>query len=320
MLSRVAENLYWMARYLERAENSARLLDVYVNRTLEIAPGAALRDARLRRLLRSLDLPDPDRIDSDQLVHSLTFDAAYEGSILFNLSIARDNAHHVREQLSSEMWLQINSLYLDVRRKDKVAVWADEPHEFYMHVKEGAHLFQGITDATMNHNQGWHFIQIGRYMERLISLLTFLRAQVVEHIDGTRTSDQPSEGYFELVALLKSVSAFEAFCKVYNPEMQPSWIAEFLLFNAEFPRSARFCIDTLFGSFGALADSTMRPKSLRVNRLAGRLQSTFSFDEIDEVIRQGVTDYLYGIKHQAIQIHDSLFDAYISYSVEAALG
>jgi uncharacterized alpha-E superfamily protein len=319
MLSRVAENLYWMSRYLERAENTARMLDVYVNRALELAPGAALHQARLRRLADSLDLPVSDALEGDLLIHSLSFDPGYEGSILFNLSIARENARHVREQLSSEMWTEINRLYLDVRRKDKVAVWESEPHEFYMAVKEGAHLFQGVTDATMNHNQGWHFIQIGRYTERLTSLLTFLSAQLPDHIEGRASSDQPGEGYFELVAMLKSVSAFEAFCKVYNPDVQPDRIAEFLLFNPEFPRSARFCIDTVFESLNALADATMRPKTLRVNRLAGRLQSSFSFDEIDEVLRSGLTPYLYGIKHQAYQIHDSLFDTYISYSVEAAL-
>lgn len=318
MLSRAAENLYWMARYLERAENTARLLDVYVNRALELAPGTQAHHERLLRLLHSLDLPVTERPDEDALVQSLSFDPNYEGSILFNLTIARENARHVREQISSEMWTEINSLYLETRRRDRAAQWSSEPHQFYMRVKEGAHLFQGVTDATMNHNQGWHFIQVGRYTERLVSLLTFLHAQVTRHLDGTADAEDPGERYFELVALLKSVSAFEAFCKVYNPDMQPRSIAEFLLFNAEFPRSARFCLDMVFDSLNALADATMRHKNLRVNRLAGRLQSSFSFDDMDEVLRAGVTQYLYTMRHHIYQIHAALFDTYITYAIDAA--
>lgn len=322
MLSRVAENLYWLARYLERAENTARLLDVYQNRTLEIDPAAASSHTRLARLFKSLDLPEPKgegALDAAALIARLSFDAQAEGSILFNLTTARDNARHVREQISSEMLLEINRLFLETHNRDRLAQWEREPHDFYMTVKEGAHLFQGITDATMNHNQGWHFIQIGRYTERLICLLTFLRAQLAHHISGGDEAHM-GDSYFERVALLKSVSAFEAFCKVYNPDALPDAIAQFLLFDAEFPRSARFCIETLFESFNALADSTMRPKTLRVNRLAGRLQSAFSFDDVDEVRRKGFIAYLVDVTQQVFQVHDALFDTYISYAVESALG
>jgi uncharacterized alpha-E superfamily protein len=318
MLSRAAENLYWLARYLERAENTARVLDVYVNRALEVAPGTQAHQDRLLRLVHSLDLPIIDRPDEDRLVQALSFDPNYEGSILFNLRIARENARYVREQISSEMWTEINSLYLETGRRDRLAQWQNEPHQFYMRVKEGAHLFQGVTDATMNHNQGWHFIQVGRYTERMVTLLTFLDAQLTRHLDGTAEADDPGERYFELVALLKSVSAFEAFCKVYNPDMQPKRIAEFLLFNAEFPRSARFCLDTIFSSLNALADATMRHKNLRVNRLAGRVQSSFSFDDVDEVMRTGMTEYLYTMRHQVYQLHAALFDTYITYTIDTA--
>ncbi|MBL8131929.1 MAG: alpha-E domain-containing protein [Anaerolineae bacterium] len=318
MLSRVADHLYWMSRYLERAEHTARVLDVFLNRALETAPGAA--DGRLVRLLRGLDIqPIPEHLDVQEMLQRLTFDSSYSGSIVFNLTGARENARHIREQISSEMWMEINQLYLEVRHTDRALGWLNEPHPFYVGVKDGAHLFQGITDATMNHNQGWHFIQIGRYVERLINLVNFLNAQLPRHFSESPESDQPVERYFDLVALLKSFSAFEAFCKVYNPDMQPERIAEFLLFNAEFPRSARFCVDTLFSSLNSLADATMRHKNLKVNRVAGRLQSILSFDEVEDVLSTGFSAYLTGMKQQAYQIHDALFDTYISYPIEAAL-
>lgn len=317
MLSRVADSLYWMSRYLERAEHTARLIDVFLNRTLESGPGATA-EQRLVRLLRGLDMMAAPDMDVQAMIKRLTFDAGYDGSIIFNLTVARENARHIREQISSEMWMEINRLFLDVKRAERARGWDAEPHSFYVDVKDGAHLFQGVTDATMNHNQGWHFIQIGRYAERLVNLVNFLNGHLLRHFTESPDSDQPVERYFDLVALLKSVSAFEAFCKVFNPDMQPERIAEFLLFNAEFPRSARFCVDTLFDSLNALADATMRHKNLRVNRVAGRLQSTLSFDEVDEVLASGFHAYLFGIKQQAYQIHETLFDTYISYSIDAA--
>ncbi|MBK8025083.1 MAG: alpha-E domain-containing protein [Chloroflexi bacterium] len=317
MLSRVADSLYWMSRYLERAEHTARVVDVYLNRTLESAPGAS--DGRLIRLLHGLDIQKIREGEMDGMARRVTFDAAFNGSIVFNLTVARENARNIREQISSEMWMEINRLYLDVCRTDHATSWIDEPHSFYMDVKEGAHLFQGITDATMNHNQGWHFIQIGRYVERLVNLVNFLNAHLPRHFGDATNIEQSAERYFDLVGLLKSFSAFEAFCKVYNPDMQPDRIAEFLLFNAEFPRSARFCVDMLYSSLNALADATMRHKNLRVNRVAGRLQSILSFDEVSEVLNGGFSTYLSGMKQQAYQIHEALFDTYISYSIEAAL-
>ncbi len=319
MLSRVADNLYWMSRYLERAENTARIIDVYLTRTLE-SPSGRVNDQRITYLLRSLDIEVPDHLDSDALIKGLTFDSELGGSIVHNLTIARENARQIREQISSEMWMEINRLYLSVKRIDKAEEWLREPHQFYVDVKEGAHLFQGITDATMNHNQGWHFIQIGRYLERLTSLMTFLNGQLLHHFTDVVMPDQTVERYFELVGLLKSVSAFEAFCKVFNPDVQPERIAEFLLLNAEFPRSARFSVDMVFNSLNALADATMKNKNLRVNRLAGRLQSMLSFAEIDEVLANDSQAYLWGIKQQSFQIHELLFDTYISYPIEAALG
>lgn len=316
MLSRVADSLYWMSRYLERAENSARLIDVHLNLLLESAPGITGQE-RTRHLLKSLDLRDAEIDKNDNLPQQLTFDAQHPASIFSCITIARENARQVREQISSEMWMQINKVYLNVKQTKPHQIWSDAPHGFFVMVKEGSHLFQGITDATMNHNQGWHFIQIGRYVERLGTLSSLLTAS--HRLLHENQNVSVSEQYFELVALLKSVTAFEAYCKVYNPNLYPLTIAEFLLFNHEFPHSARFCVDSLLTSLTAITEATSRHKNQRVNRIAGRLQSSLSFDDINDVFYGDFEAYLENLKQQAYLIHESLVETYINYSIESAL-
>jgi len=319
MLSRVAESMYWMSRYLERAEHLARLVDVHLNLMLDSSPEITERE-RLRRLLDSIGMQPDDYplTDEETVLKRLTFDPESEFSIRSHLTNARENARQIREELSSEMWLQLNKLYLDVQRAEADDVWEDSPHSFLVSIKEGSHLFQGLTDATMNHNQGWYFIQIGRYVERVIALVTFLNVQLQQSedfADGGRQGNQ----YFELVSVLKSNSAFEAYCKVYNPDMKPEWIVDFLLFNEQFPRSARFCVDQLLVCLQRLAEVTVRNKNQRVNRLAGRLQSLLSYDDVGDVLSGDFHNYLMNIRQQAYAIHDSLYDAYITYSIETAL-
>jgi uncharacterized alpha-E superfamily protein len=314
MLSRVADNLYWMSRYLERAEHTARLVDVHLNLMLDMA-SLTVEQQRLRRLHDSLSLTNMKYSEGDDLLRRLTFDSSNPLSIISTITSARENARQVREQISSEMWMQINKLYLHVRRVDANAIWRESPHDFYLEVREGSHLFQGITDATMNHNQGWHFIQIGRYIERIFALLQLLDVHF-RAVDIQLQADVTTESFFDWVATLKSVTAYEAYCKVYNPNLQPVWMLEFLLFNKEFPRSLRFCVEMIQFSLNTIADSTMRSRNTRLYRIAGKLQSSLSYDDIADI--QNLHDYLEQIEQQIYSIHDTLYDTYISYTIETA--
>lgn len=311
MLSRVADSLYWMSRYLERAEHTARVIDVHLNIMLEVED-----DHEQRRLVHLLDClnVDSNLVESEDILLFLAFDTKNHFAITASIASARENARQVREQLSSEMWTQLNKLYLLVQKADANAIWDVSPHDYLIQVREGSHLFQGVTDATMNHNQGWHFIQIGRYMERALDLLNLIDV----HFDSIPLTedDISTEHYFDLVGTLKSVSAFEAYCKVYNPNVRTERIIEFLLFDQEFPRSLRFCIDTMLVSLHALSDATGRSRNSRLYRLAGRLQSNLSFDELSDI--QNLNKYIDNIKHQIYLIHDTLYDTYISYEIETA--
>lgn len=317
-LSRVADSLYWMSRYLERAENISRLIDVHINSMLDMNL-EMVEHQRVMRLQQSLTIngKQENQSESDEVIlHKLTFDTVHPVSIVSSVMNARENARQIREQISSEMWTQINKLYLLVTSADSETIWETSIHNFYIQVKEGSHLFQGITDATMNHNQGWHFIQIGRYIERSLSLLQLLDAhfQDLYHEQNHNTAHNT---YFEMVATLKSVSAFEAYCKVYNPNLESLKIVEFLLFNKEFPRSLCFCIEMIQVSLQFLADATGRSKNTKLYRMSGRLQSNLSYDEIQDV--HDLHEYIENIKTQIYQIHDMLYDTFITYPIETAL-
>src|SRR5947209_8507676 len=164
MLSRVADSLYWMSRYLERAEHSTRLLDVNLNLMLDESGTSA--DRRWLRVLQALGKPKGVEWMGDpySLTRALTFDTGNRASILSCIIAARENSRHVREQISTEQWHQLNSLYLHVTRPEIEN--GMELTEFLQMVMEAIHQFQGITDSTMSHGEGWQFIQVGRFIER----------------------------------------------------------------------------------------------------------------------------------------------------------
>lgn len=317
MLSRVADSLYWMSRYLERAEHAARLLDLNLHQMLEqtSAPG----DQRWQRLLASMrgTRPADGSVDAYSIAARLTFDASSSDSIVGCVAIARENARQVREQISSEMWEQINRLYLHVRHADANDLWRGEPHEFYKAVKEGAHLFQGITDATMSHDEGWQFIQIGRYLERAGLTATLLDVHF-SSMGSTEQSSDSSLAYLDWVGLLKSCTAFEAYCKVYTAGIEPERIAEFLLLNADFPHSVRFATDAVQSALQVIARTTSARNAGRVERLAGRLRATLDYGQVDEIMLD-MHSYLEQIQRQCSQIHGAIHNTFVSYPVDAAL-
>ncbi len=166
MLSRVADSLYWMSRYLERAEHTARLIDVDFQLRLDYATESG--PGRWLRLLEALQIPVPPggKIDAASLAYALTLERSNPSSIVSCISAARENLRQVREQCSSEMWEQLNRLYLQVLGTPAGEAWLLHSQLFFRGVLDGAHLFHGVTDSTMSHGEGWHYIQLGRYVER----------------------------------------------------------------------------------------------------------------------------------------------------------
>lgn len=317
MLSRVADSLYWMARYLERAEYTSKLIDVHLNLMLDLARAS---EPRWERVLTSLGVERPadGAIDAQSIVRMLILDHSKRCSVVSSIMAARENARQVREQISSEMWEQLNRLFHEVRRASLDESHNADPQEFLAAVREGAYLFQGVTDSTMAHGEGWQFIQIGRYLERAQSVSTLLDIHFRYFYRATERQPDASE-HLEWIGLLRSCMAFEAYCKTYTAELTPDRIAEFLLLNSEFPHSVRFAVDRLQNSLNALPEATASSKGSRVARLAGRLKASLSFTQIDEIMSQGIHTYLESIHRQCGQIHASAYQGYIDYSIESAL-
>jgi uncharacterized alpha-E superfamily protein len=331
MLSRVADSQYWMSRYLARAEHTARLIDVNLNLMLDQAPTTV--GSRWLRLQASL-LPaprDPSGSDASgkaraisfELLTNATFEACLAAArentkaIVACLAASRENARQVRETISSDMWEQLNRLYLHVSRWSPDELWNSAPHEFFRAVIEGAQLFEGVTDGTTCHDEGWHFIRLGRAIERAAATAALLDVHFGDGMDrhvGSLAADQD----LEWIGVLKSCTAFEAFCKVHTAELRPQRIVEFLLLEPLFPHSVRFNVDVVRESLTAISEDTGR-KNDRAERLAGRLGSALRFGQTDEILAAGLHPYLVDVQDQCAKIQTAIHEAYIDYPLEAAL-
>jgi len=309
MLSRVADSLFWMSRYLERAEHTARVMNVQLNLMLE--HGAGSDDHRWARVFRALgaELPEGQQplVVAESLIHSTN----NPSSIVACIVSARENARQVREQVSSEMWEQLNRLFHRVTGVEE----AGDVRDFLHSIKDGAHLFQGITDSTMTHGEGWQFIQAGRYLERTVAVAMLVGVHFEEFHAKKEAEPEP----LEWIGLLESCTAFEAYCKAYTADLRPDRIAEFLVLNAIFPHSIRFSAEALETSLKAIGTETSKQRSARVERISGRMQSTLAFGQIDEIMSGGLHSYLDSVRRQCTQIHSALYQTYIAYPIEAAL-
>ncbi len=313
MLSRVADNLYWMSRYLERAEHTARLLDVNLSQRLDQMP--ELAQHRWQRLDTALAVPFDGTPDALSAAERLTLDTEFPGSIVSSIAGARENVRQVREQVSSEMWEQLNRLYHEVRQATMEEVWA-EPHMFYHRgVKEGIHLFQGITDATLSHGEGWQWIRLGRFIERAAATANLLDGYFQQ---GDEPHVYTNLSYLEWVGLLKSCTSFEAYCNVYTADVRPERIAEFLLLNRTLPRSVRFAAARVQESVEAIEGLTSSGRATRARRLAGRLLAMLDYGDITEIMQGDLHRYLLDIQEQCHQINDAIYQSYISYPVDNA--
>jgi uncharacterized alpha-E superfamily protein len=316
MLSRVADSLYWMSRYIERAEHTARLVDVelqlWLDQSLEAGAG------RWRFLLEALRTPAaPGAVDPTKLVNALVFSRTNASSIVSCIAAARENLRHVREQCSSEMWEQLNRLYLEVMEARPEETWMLNSHGFFRAVQEGAQLFQGITDGTMSHGEGWQYIQLGRYVERTDTMA----ALVETHFRRVgQPADQAVESaeYLEWVGLLRACVAFEAYCKAYTAEIRPLRVAEFLVLNPEFPHSVRFSVDRINAALHIIGDLTERHAKLPT-RIAGRLRAQLSFSQIEEIMAQGAHAYLETVRSECAQIHAAIHQIYFDYAIDSEL-
>lgn len=312
MLSRVADSIYWMNRYVERAENIARFVDVNLHLLLESPAGMAQQWRPLVLTTGDLEFFEEHygEANADNVIQFLTFDEDYPNSIVSCLRSARENARSVREVISSEMWEQLNQFYLMVREAAP-----GQPlsalHDFFTEVKLSSHLFAGVMDATLSHNEGWHFGQIGRLLERadktarILDVKYFILLPSVQDV-GTMMDE------VQWIALLKSASAFEMYRKRRKHRITPIGVVEFLVLDREFPRAMRFCLLQAERSLHQITGTPAGTWSNPAERALGRLRSELDYITAEEIIQTGLHEFLDNLQLQMNEVGQQIFETFFA--------
>ncbi|MEB3295429.1 MAG: alpha-E domain-containing protein [Synechococcales bacterium] len=312
MLSRVADAIYWMNRYIERAENIARFMDVNLNLLLDAPSGTHQQWEPLILTTgdRNLFQERYGEATQENVIRFLTFDKAYPNSILSCLMAARENARSIREIISSEMWQQINAFYHLVQDTANAADQVDW-FSFFEQVKSASHLYVGITTATMTHNEGWHFGQLGRLLERADKTTRILDVKYFILLPCLRDVGS-SLDELQWVALLRSTSAYEMYRKCGMHRITPNAIAAFLLLDRDFPRSTRFCIQQAEQSLHKITGNPMDNWDTPVERTLGRLRADLDYYTIDELVEDGLHEFLDSLQSRMNQVDTRIFEAFFA--------
>ncbi|CAN0480152.1 unnamed protein product, partial [Phaeothamnion confervicola] len=204
----------------------------------------------------------------------------------------------------------LNRLYLYVRDTKTRELYAVEPHHYYQKIKGASQLFQGITDSTMTHGHGWHFIQTGRYLERAGAIASLVSTNLLPLLEAT----DPSEIYLGCLGILKSCTAWEAYCKVYSAELDPHHVMQFLLLSKEFPHSLHLCVDQLALAFRALAEGTGMTARRGLEPVVGRLLADLRYTPIEEVgqLHGRPEAFLAAVRKTLGEAHSLLYRFYLS--------
>lgn len=322
MLSRVAHSLYWMSRYIERAENTARLLEVNLQFLLDFQgiDDAALKD-HWGSIIASSGSEESFKkfyefADNHSVTAFFAFDLRNPSSILACVFAARENARMIRDQISLEMWETLNELYLFLKARSTAEVWAAGPHEFYQHIKRSSHLFQGLTDCTYPRSEGWEFVQFGKFLER--AEMTARILDVKYHILLPSAADVGGAvDTAQWQAVLRSASALEAYRRFYVREILSWKVAEFLIFSDSFPRSIHYCmaqVDDLLRRILAETGTRARTEAARTSR---RLLSAMQSLTIEEVVKQGLHEFLVDLQASLDRIGDEVVQTTMFYRAEA---
>ena len=291
MLSRVADSIYWMSRYVERAENLARFVDVTHNMTLDMPPGSteqwgALVDASGDHEYFEEHYGTPSR---DNVVRFLTFDPDYTGSILSCVTAARENARSVREIISSEMWEHLNQFYISVRdaaNRDRL----ESPNEFFQFVKDSSHLFVGITVTSFSQGEGWHFARLGRVLERADKTSRILDVKYFTLLPSAQDVGTPIDD-LQWSAVLRSVSGFEMYRKKHHG-ITPKRVVGFLVLDRVFPRAVMHCVDVADRSLHIISGSPPGTFWNIADKRLGQLRSELAYATVDEIIDAGLHEFL----------------------------
>lgn len=290
MLSRTAENLFWMARDMERAENTARMLDVSFR--MSLLPSSLDRQAQYEPILSIA--PGDGRfherygeLSHENIIRYVALDLENAGSICSLIRNARENARAQRSAISSEAWESLNATWLQVQNLDYDGLMRWGYRDFFDWVKERSHLFRGVVFGTMLHDDGFRFIRLGTFIERADNTARIL--DVKYHV---LLPDEEQVGgyvdYYQWGALLRSVGAFRAYRRVYHDTVYPWRVAELLVLREDMPRSLHHCYEVTVSTLDELAGK----KPLECRRIAGQTYALLRYGRIDKIFTGGLHEFL----------------------------
>jgi uncharacterized alpha-E superfamily protein len=304
MLARDADTVYWMSRYVERAEHIARVLLINTNLLMdvgELAPELQERQWRtVLSILRGGELPEVIASDptsplapgevalAQRVAQHMTFNTDNPNSLFNCIGRARENARGVRETISAEMWENLNTLYWTLR--DAPARFDESPEDVYRQVMIGSMLFQGLTDQTLQHDQRWHFTQLGKFLERID-----ITGRVISGMFATLKSiesklEAPIRN-IHWMSVLRACCSIEAYRRNNVGDMDSMRVASFLILEPDFPRSIRFCVSAAHAAIAAIRAEVNAHGIDPAERALGRLKTQLEYAESSEIAKPGVQQY-----------------------------
>jgi uncharacterized alpha-E superfamily protein len=314
MLSRVADNAFWLSRYVERAENIARIVDVNLQLILDLparrAGDAAEHWPRVVACLgddgefRKRKLKPEAEIVTDFLL----FDRTNANSIASCLAFARENARTIRELITAEMWEQINRTHLWLASRSAHQFYSKNAYDFFQRLKKSLQLFQGITDSVMHRGEGWEFIQLGRYLERadktsrILDDKFFLRSATRKGVPDVLP---------QWTSILRSCNARQTYLRLYASGVDPRRVSELLTLNAAFPRSVLFCVLHVDQALRRISGVPVGQFTNLAEKLSGRLLSELSFSTLDDIWDKGLHKAMDELQVQLNDIGAAILETYI---------
>lgn len=289
MLSRAAASLFWMARYLERAESLARLLDVSLTMALIDVPEDREEQLSVPLLVsgtQDLFYEQYDALTPQNLIDFLLFDEGHQASVFSMFRSARDNALHVRGNLSADVWESINTAWIEVRELRERGVSESSASRLFDWTRERSHVFRGAVYGTMLRTDAFHFLRLGTFIERADNTARIL--DIRYRMADKSAEEQITQAFFEWTALLHSLAAFEAYQTLYGNNIDPLNVAELLILDSDIPRSLRACMEEIAGLLAQIEGTHGR----RAKRLASSLYANLQYGDREYIAERGVHDYL----------------------------
>jgi uncharacterized alpha-E superfamily protein len=303
MLSRVANSLYWLSRYLERAENLARIVNVSSYASLDAGGDEyvwrpALLATCSEEIFEKAQKKESGTLDAGRFI---TFSDSNPDSIAACIGHARENARMVRDQISEEMWLEINSFHLFIRSQDARELFSRQPEALYREVIKFCLLYEGLIEATILHDEGWQFIQVGKFLERADKT-----SRILDMLTYHNSIDRN-----QLVSVLRSCSGFAAFRTEFRGDVTTENVVSFLLFSQTFPRSIRFCLRQLDSVLHKISGMPSGSFANEGERLTGSILAQMNFSNAHSVWEVGLHSYIDDLQEQLNQIGQQVFETYV---------